>query len=140
MCIRDRIRIVSPEAFPFTLAYFTGSKEHNIRMRQRAIDKGLRLNEFGLFSEKEAGDKIGMEAAKNTLICNSELEIYKNLDMDWVAPELREDMGEIEASLQGVLPNLIKIEDIKGAFHNHTTSSDGAATVSYTHLTLPTKA
>lgn len=127
--IDAQIRIVSPEAFPFTLAYFTGSKEHNIRMRQRAIDKGLRLNEFGLFSEKEAGDKIGMEAAKNTLICNSELEIYKNLDMDWVAPELREDMGEIEASLQGVLPNLIKIDDIKGAFHNHTTSSDGAATL-----------
>jgi len=127
--IDAQIRIVNPETFPFTLAYFTGSKEHNIRMRQKAIEKGLRLNEFGLFSEKEAGDKIGMDAAKNTLICNDEAEIYKNLGMEWVPPELREDMGEIEAAIQGNLPKLIEVNDLKGAFHNHTTASDGAATL-----------
>ena len=127
--IDAQIRIVNPETFPFTLAYFTGSKEHNIRMRQKAIEKGLRLNEFGLFSEKEAGNKIGMDAAKNTLICNDEAEIYKNLGMDWVPPELREDMGEIEAAIQGNLPKLIEVNDLKGAFHNHTTASDGAATL-----------
>jgi len=127
--IDAQIRIVNPETFPFTLAYFTGSKEHNIRMRQKAIEKGLRLNEFGLFSEKEAGNKIGMDAAKNTLICNDEAEIYKNLGMAWVPPELREDMGEIEAAIQGNLPKLIEVNDLKGAFHNHTTASDGAATL-----------
>ena len=127
--IDAQIRIVNLETFPFTLAYFTGSKEHNIRMRQKAIEKGLRLNEFGLFSEKEAGNKIGMDAAKNTLICNDEAEIYKNLGMDWVPPELREDMGEIEAAIQGNLPKLIEVNDLKGAFHNHTTASDGAATL-----------
>ena len=127
--IDAQIRIVNPETFPFTLAYFTGSKEHNIRMRQKAIEKGLRLNEFGLFSEKEAGNKIGMDAAKNTLICNDEAEIYKNLGMEWVPPELREDMGEIEAAIQGNLPKLIEVNDLKGAFHNHTTASDGAATL-----------
>ena len=127
--IDAQIRIVNPETFPFTLAYFTGSKEHNIRMRQIAIDKGLRLNEFGLFSESEAGDKTGMEAAKNTLICSDESEIYKNLGMPWIPPELREDMGEIEAASEGNLPKLIEVGDLKGAFHNHTTSSDGAATL-----------
>ncbi|RJU80261.1 MAG: hypothetical protein DWB93_06170, partial [Candidatus Poseidoniales archaeon] len=127
--IDAQIRIVNPETFPFTLAYFTGSKEHNIRMRQLAIDKGLRLNEFGLFSESEAGDKTGMEAAKNTLICSDESEIYKNLGMPWIPPELREDMGEIEAASEGNLPKLIEVGDLKGAFHNHTTSSDGAATL-----------
>jgi len=127
--IDAQIRIVNPETFPFTLAYFTGSKEHNIRMRQKAIEKGLRLNEFGLFSEKEAGNKIGMDAAKNTLICNDEAEIYKNLGMAWIPPELREDMGEIEAAIQGNLPKLIEVNDLKGAFHNHTTASDGAATL-----------
>ena len=74
--IDAQVRIVTPEAFPFTLAYFTGSKEHNIRMRQAAIDRGLRLNEFGLFSEEDAGDAIGMEAAKYTLECSTEEDIY----------------------------------------------------------------
>jgi DNA polymerase (family 10) len=127
--IDAQIRIVNPEIFPFTLAYFTGSKEHNIRMRQRAIDKGLKLNEFGLFSQNKAEDKISIEAVKNTLVCSNESQIYKNLGMDWIPPELREDMGEIEAASKRNLPKLIKLEDLKGAFHNHTTSSDGAATL-----------
>ena len=63
-----------------------------------AIDKGLRLNEFGLFSDKDAGELIGMEAAKNTLICSDESEIYRHLGLEWVPPELREDMGELEAA------------------------------------------
>ena len=84
--IDAQVRIVPP-TFPFTLAYFTGSKEHNIRMRQLAIDRGLRLNEFGLFSEKEAGDAIGMEAAKYTLECSDERDIYRHLGLDWVPPE-----------------------------------------------------
>ncbi|MDC0155444.1 helix-hairpin-helix domain-containing protein [Euryarchaeota archaeon] len=129
--IDAQVRIVTPETFPFTLAYFTGSKEHNIRLRQEAINRGLRLNEFGLFPESLAGSSIGMEAAKHTLLCSDESEIYKNLDMHWVPPEMREDMGEIEAASfsKSLLPDLIIPEDIKGAFHNHTVYSDGSNTL-----------
>ena len=129
--IDAQVRIVNPETFPFTLAYFTGSKEHNIRMRQEAINRGLRLNEFGLFPEDLADGKIGIEAAKHTLICNDESEIYKNLGMDWVPPEMREDMGEIEAaSFSNLsLPNLVNPSDLRGAFHNHTVYSDGKNTL-----------
>ena len=129
--IDAQVRIVTPETFPFTLAYFTGSKEHNIRMRQAAIDRGLRLNEFGLFSEEDAGDAIGMEAAKHTLECSTEEDIYEHLGMNWVPPELREDTGEIEAAADGgtTLPLLIEPSDIRGALHNHTIASDGTATL-----------
>ena len=129
--IDAQIRIVAPATFPFTLAYFTGSKEHNIRMRQTAIDRGLRLNEFGLFPGEAAGDTIGLEAAKHTLKCVDEADIYRHLGMSWVPPEMREDMGEMEAAAEGGtgLPTLIEPSDIKGALHNHTVASDGTATL-----------
>ena len=129
--IDAQIRIVAPATFPFTLAYFTGSKEHNIRMRQTAIDRGLRLNEFGLFPGEAAGDTIGLEAAKHTLECVDEADIYRHLGMSWVPPEMREDMGEMEAAAEGGtgLPTLIEPSDIKGALHNHTVASDGTATL-----------
>ncbi len=130
--IDAQVRIVAPETFPFTLAYFTGSKEHNIRLRQLAIDKGLRLNEFGLFSEEAAGEAIGMEAAKHTLPCTDEADIYRHLGLEWVTPELREDMGEVEAATIGTsagLPNLIENSDLRGALHNHTIASDGVNTL-----------
>ena len=129
--IDAQVRIVAPATFPFTLAYFTGSKEHNIRMRQTAIDRGLRLNEFGLFPEEAAGDAIGLEAAKHTLECADEADIYRHLGMSWVPPEMREDRGEIEAAAEGGagLPTLIEPSDIKGALHNHTVASDGTATL-----------
>ncbi len=130
--IDAQVRIVAPETFPFTLAYFTGSKEHNIRLRQLAIDKGLRLNEFGLFPEEAAGEAIGMEAAKHTLPCTDEADIYRHLGLEWVAPELREDMGEVEAATNGTsagLPNLIETSDLRGALHNHTIASDGVNTL-----------
>ena len=129
--IDAQVRIVAPATFPFTLAYFTGSKEHNIRMRQAAIDRGLRLNEFGLFSEEAAGDSIGMEAAQHTLDCVDESDIYRHLGMAWVPPEMREDRGEIEAASKGGagLPDLIEPDEIKGALHNHTVASDGTATL-----------
>ena len=130
--IDAQVRIVAPETFPFTLAYFTGSKEHNIRLRQLAIDKGLRLNEFGLFSEEAAGEAIGMEAAKHTLSCTDEADIYRHLGLEWVTPELREDMGEVEAATIGTsagLPNLIETSDLRGALHNHTIASDGVNTL-----------
>ena len=127
--IDAQIRIVSPEMFPFTLAYFTGSKEHNIRMRQLAIDKGLRLNEFGLMPETEIEGLVGIDAANYSLSCADEGQIYHYLDMDWVTPELREDNGEIEAALSKSIPNLVEVSSIRGALHNHTTASDGQNTL-----------
>ena len=127
--IDAQVRLVTPEVFPFTLAYFTGSKEHNIVMRQRAIDRGLRLSEFGLIPEAEAGDLKGMAAAHLSLPAVDEAEIYRHLELDWVPPELREDTGEISAAGEEALPRLIVPSDVKGALHNHTTLSDGDATL-----------
>ena len=127
--IDAQVRLVTPEVFPFTLAYFTGSKEHNIVMRQRAIDRGLRLSEFGLIPEAEAGELKGMAAAHLSLPALDEADIYRHLDLDWVSPELREDTGEIAAATQKALPRLIIPSDIRGALHNHTTLSDGDASL-----------
>ena len=127
--IDAQVRLVPPHVEPFTLAYFTGSKEHNIAMRQRAIDRGLRLNEFGLIPESKAGGLKGMEAAVHSLQALSEEEIYAHLDLEYVTPELREDMGEVEAAATGQLPQLLEMPDIKGSLHNHTTLSDGEASL-----------
>lgn len=109
------LRVVSDEQFPFALNYFTGSKEHNVRMRQRAIDYGYKLNEYDLAGCKK---KIKDEA-----------DLYKALDLAYVPPEMRENTGEIDAAALGKLPQLLEWSDIKGVFHNHTTWSDGAASL-----------
>ena len=127
--IDAQIRLVPPHVFAFTLAYFTGSKEHNVRMRQRALDRGLRLNEFGLFPVDKVGDLKGLEAAKFSLPAQDENDIYSHLGLQWVPPELREDSGEMEQADNGKLPELIIPSMLKGAFHNHTTSSDGTASL-----------
>ena len=127
--IDAQVRIVPPHVEPFTLAYFTGSKEHNIAMRQRAIDRGLRLNEFGLIPEAKAGELKGMEAAAFSLAATDEAAIYAHLDLAYVPPELREDMGEVQAAHDGTLPHLIETAHIRGALHNHTTLSDGEASL-----------
>ena len=127
--IDAQVRLVPRHVEPFTLAYFTGSKEHNIAMRQRAIDRGLRLNEFGLIPEAKAGELKGMEAAAFSLEAADEEAIYAHLDMSFVPPELREDMGEVDAAAAHSLPALIQTSDIRGALHNHTTLSDGEASL-----------
>ena len=124
--IDAQVRLVPSHVFPFTLAYFTGSKEHNIRMRQVAQERGLKLNEFGLMPETEL---TGLEAAATSLPAASESDIYSHLGLEYVIPELREDLGEIEASATGNLPELITISDVKGVLHNHTTLSDGEASL-----------
>ncbi|HJM67622.1 MAG TPA: helix-hairpin-helix domain-containing protein [Candidatus Thalassarchaeaceae archaeon] len=128
--IDAQIRLVPPHVFAYTLAYFTGSKEHNVRMRQRSLDQGLRLNEFGLFPLDAVGELKGMEAAEFSLPAEKESDIYSHLNLQWVPPELREDSGEIEAAEIGSLPDLMEPSMLKGAFHNHTTASDGTATLS----------
>lgn len=117
------LRVVPQEEFPFALLYFTGSKEHNIKMRQRARNRGLSLNEYG-FSTIDEKAKVPLSKKKLT-----EEDIYKSLDLLYIPPELREDTGEIEAAENGKLPLLISEDDIKGVFHNHTTESDGRNTL-----------
>ncbi|HEY6167572.1 MAG TPA: DNA polymerase/3'-5' exonuclease PolX [Verrucomicrobiae bacterium] len=118
--IQADLRVVSDAEYPFALAYFTGSKEHNIIMRQRAITRGLRLNEYGLFKSKEE-----TRDPKLLVPCKSEEEIYAKLDLAYVEPELREDQGEFKAAEKGDLPELIEWTDLKGSLHNHSTWSDG---------------
>ena len=118
--IQCDLRVVSDAEFPFALAYFTGSKEHNIVMRQRAIQRGLRLNEYGLFKSKEE-----TRDPKLLVPCQSEDEIFEKLGLVYVPPELREDHGEFTAAEKNALPKLIEWTDLKGALHNHSTASDG---------------
>ena len=118
--IQTDLRVVSDAEFPFALAYFTGSKEHNIVMRQRAIERGLRLNEYGLFRSKEE------TRDPNLLVpCKTEEEIFQHLGLSYIPPELREDMGEFAAAEKGELPRLIEWTDLRGSLHNHSTWSDG---------------
>ena len=122
--IQCDLRVVSDAAFPFALAYFTGSKEHNIVMRQRAIQRGLRLNEYGLFKSKEE-----TRDPKLLVPCRTEEDIFARLDLPFIEPELREDHGEFAAAEKDDLPRLIEWTDLKGALHNHSTWSDGHNTL-----------
>src|SRR5438445_10011318 len=118
--IQSDLRVVSDAEFPFALMYFTGSKEHNIVMRQQAIERGLRLNDYGLFRSKaETRDP------KLLVPCKTEEEIFEKLGLHFIPPEMREDMGEIALSERGPLPRLIEWSDLKGSLHNHSTWSDG---------------
>ncbi|MFN7140515.1 MAG: DNA polymerase/3'-5' exonuclease PolX, partial [Limisphaerales bacterium] len=122
--IQADLRVVSDAEFPFALAYFTGSKEHNIVMRQRAIQRGLRLNEYGLFrSEVETRDP------KLLVPCKTEEEIFATLDLAYVPPELREDQGEFAAAEKNEIPRLLEWTELKGSLHNHSNWSDGRNTL-----------
>lgn len=111
------LRVVGVEEFPCALMYFTGSKEHNVRLRGIAKKKGLKLNEYGLFD----GD--------SPVPVRSEEDVFRALGLAFVPPELREDMGEIEAAEAGTLPELVVASDITGVFHVHTEFSDGSDTL-----------
>jgi DNA polymerase (family 10) len=110
------LRAVSNDQYPFALFYFTGSKEHNVAIRSRALKQGWSLNEYGF-----TGD--------NLPVVRDEADIYRALGLDFVPPELRENRGEIEAADEGTLPRLIEWENLRGTFHNHTTESDGRSTL-----------
>ena len=125
--IQCDLRVVSDAEFPFALAYFTGSKEHNIVMRQRAIQRGLRLNEYGLFKSKEE-----TRDPKLLVPCRTEEEIFAKLDLAVIPPELREDHGEFSAAEKNRLPKLIEWTDLRGALHNHSNWSDGHNTLAET--------
>jgi DNA polymerase (family 10) len=122
--IQADLRVVSDTEFPFALAYFTGSKEHNIVMRQRSIDRGLRLNEYGLFRSKEE-----TRDPKLLVKCYTEDEIFQELGLNYIPPELREDMGEFAVAEKEPFPRLIEWSDLKGSLHNHSNWSDGLMTL-----------
>jgi DNA polymerase (family 10) len=120
------LRVVDDAEYPFALAYFTGSKEHNIEMRSLAKKFGWSLNEYG-FSELGAEEKRGK--AKRIVRCKDEEDIYKALGLAFIPPELRENMGEIEVAQKGKIPKLLEEREIRGTFHCHSTYSDGANSI-----------
>jgi DNA polymerase (family 10) len=111
------LRLVGDSQFPYTLHHFTGSREHHIPLRRRALSMNMTINDYGLF-------KVGN--GQETLIpCHTEADIYAALGMDYIEPELREDMGEIEAAIAHILPQLVQESDLRGVLHAHSTWSDG---------------
>lgn len=113
------LRLFAKEELGAGLLYFTGSKEHNIQLRNIALEKGMKLNEYGLFDSK-TGDRLAS---------SDEKEIYEKLGLHYIPPELRENRGEIQASLSNKLPELIELKDIEGDLQMHTAWSDGIATI-----------
>ncbi len=152
------LRLVPPEQFVFTLHHLTGSKDHNVQMRQRALARGFSLSEWGLFPSDQKHGPTGKEKPESgnlkpekspqsparssglsddpqvsgfkfQVSIKTEEQLFKKLGLPFIPPELREGLGEIEAAEAGTLPRLVEPEDIRGVFHNHTTSSDGHNTL-----------
>jgi DNA polymerase (family 10) len=122
--IQVDLRVMEEDEFGAALVYFTGSKEHNIRLRKLAIEKKRKVSEYGVFSmHGKAKDRERRVAGK------TEKDVYSALGMPFIPPELREDTGEIEAALAGKLPKLVEMGDIKGDFHVHSQWSDGSYTL-----------
>lgn len=128
------LRLVPPEQFVFALHHLTGSKDHNVQMRHRALERGLSMSEWGLFPADEkhgstAEVKKAGSAGPKSLTAKTEADLFKALGLPFIPPELREGLGEIEAAEKGGLPELVTEADIRGVFHNHTTASDGHNTL-----------
>lgn len=127
------LRVVPDENFGAALLYFTGSKDHNVKIRGLAQDKGMTLNEWGLYKldqYEKAGKKATGEApAIKPVASRSEAEIYAKLGMEYIEPELREDRGEVDQAINKKLPKLLAIADYRGDLHCHTTASDGIASI-----------
>ena len=111
------LRVVPKQVWGAAMIYFTGSKAHNVRIRERAVRAGLKLNEYGLFDAK-TGD---------LLAAGTEQQVYERLGLPYIEPTLREDRGEVEAALAGELPKVIQLEDLRGDLHTHTNLTDGLA-------------
>src|SRR5258708_7197930 len=115
------LRLVNDSQFPYTLHHFTGSKEHHISLRRRALSMGMTINDYGLFRGKEPHLEL--------IPCKDEADIYAALGMDYIEPEMREDTGEIEAAIIHTLPVLVQESDLRGVLHVHSTWSDGQTTI-----------
>jgi DNA polymerase (family X) len=118
------LRVVAAESFGAALQYFTGSKEHNVRLRGRARDRGLSINEYGVYSLSPEGTAAGPSRAGR-----DEAEVYAAVGLPWIPPELREGRDEIELAAEGRLPKLVTLADIRGDLHMHTTATDGEDTL-----------
>ena len=110
------LRVVEPESFGAALAYLTGSKPHNVRLREMAVKRGLKINEYGIFREED-DERLGGE---------QEEDVYRLVGLPFIPPELREDRGEVEAAAAGRLPRLVQLSDLRGDLHVHSKWSDGA--------------
>ncbi|HEY7417457.1 MAG TPA: DNA polymerase/3'-5' exonuclease PolX, partial [Ktedonobacteraceae bacterium] len=115
------LRVVNDSQFPYTLHHFTGSREHHIPLRRRALSMGMTINDYGLFKTSSGKEEL--------VPCHDENDIYAALGMDYIEPELREDMGEINAAIQHTLPALVHERDLRGVLHTHSTWSDGHNTI-----------
>jgi DNA polymerase (family 10) len=118
------LRAVPPDCYGAALVYFTGSKEHNVKLRRRAVERGLRISEYGVFriEKEDAGDGEWIAGRE-------EADVYAAVGLPWIPPEMREDRGEIEAAAAGRLPRLLRREDLRGDLHMHSTWSDGRNTI-----------
>lgn len=117
--IQADVRVVEPESFGAALQYFTGSKEHNVKLREKAVKRGLKINEYGVFTVQ--GDR--------RVAGRDEEEVYKAVGLPWIPPEIREDQGEIELAERGALPTLIELKDLRGDLQMHTRWSDGSDSI-----------
>jgi DNA polymerase (family 10) len=113
------LRVVPDEAWGAAMIYFTGSKAHNIRIREMAVRKGLKLNEYGLFDAKSG----------TLIVAETEQEVYERLGLPWIPPTMREDRGEVEAALDGSLPDVVTQKQLRGDLHTHTNLTDGLASL-----------
>jgi DNA polymerase (family X) len=121
------LRVVPPESFGAALVYFTGSKAHNIKLRRRSLERDLRLSEYGVFAIPEGSGSAGQTGA--WVAGREEADVYAALELPWIPPELREDLGELEAAEAGALPALITLGDVRGDLQMHSTWSDGRDTL-----------
>ncbi|WP_340101431.1 DNA polymerase/3'-5' exonuclease PolX [Salinibaculum salinum] len=123
------LRIVDESEYGAAFVYFTGSKDHNIALRNRAIDRDWKLNEYGLFDVSDVDDPRGQQRVGERIAGETEREVYETLDMAWIPPEIREDTGEVAGAAADELPSLVESEEMRGDLQAHTTYSDGSQTV-----------
>ena len=116
--VKIDLKVVEPDQFGNVMQHFTGSKAHNVALREQAVRRGLHVSEYGILDD----------ATGETLRCATEEEVYAALGLPWIPPELREGRGELEAATRGALPDLIELGDLRGDLHSHTTTSDGTQT------------
>ncbi len=127
--VRIDLRVVAPEEFGSALQYFTGSKEHNVHVRNVAIDRDLKMNEYGVFDVSNVEDPDADRRAGKRIAGRTEEEMYAALDLPWIPPEMREDRGEIAAARAGDLPDLVSEGAVRGDLHTHTEWSDGGYSI-----------
>ena len=136
--VRIDLRVVDPDEFGAALQYFTGSKDHNVALRNRAIERDLKMNEYGVFDVSDVNtnnnadndadiDDRNTQRIGDRIAGETEQSMYEALELPWIPPELRENRGEIEAAAEGTLSELLTVEDMCGDLHTHTTRSDGRA-------------